>query len=276
MADALSTLLNLQSPANRSVGGPNVQIPGAPDIRRNNAKTSLLAKFLGVPDDGSISEEQMESTYNEVAAQQAAAEQRKAELDVLPEQVRGQYGLQTERMRGQSTVEAARLAAERAATERETAREFQAGQNELGRQVTREGQQATTNRTQMTQQGIAGRQQRGQTESRARLFETKDAKGNFKMNAPRPQGEGWWGRLTGPSQESLNSAEANRLRSGALQQEQSAPADVSEVVQSYLQMYPGVQGQELLSILTQEQPTASPEEIQGLAQQIEAAQAGAR
>jgi hypothetical protein len=75
----------------------------------------------------------------------------------------------------------------------------------------RQDARAAANRT-----AIAGRQATTQQgmDNRQRVTGLQSG----KINAPRPANEGWWGRLTGPSQKTLNQQEIARMASGGGQQ----------------------------------------------------------
>lgn len=242
--DALSILMRSTSPVNRTVGGPNVPLyPQQLNIGRNNAQVALLRKFLGLgADDGSISQYDLEQTFKEEAARQSEAERAKAEQAAYPEQIRGQYGLQTEQLRGKNTAEVARINAERAAMERETQREFSAGQNQLNRDAMAERLQTTqagqTGRTEIQQQGQAGRQATNALNARIQSLRLG------KTNAPKP--EGFFGMFK--QQGGVNEAEATRLE------------DLQRTALQYVDVPPDT----LEATIRQEQPDASPDELQEL------------
>jgi hypothetical protein len=85
------------------------------------------------------------------------------------------------------------------------------------------------------------------------------------------------GYLFGPSQDRLNQDAAAKLRAQALS---SIETDTGggDLVSDYANAYAGLAGDELLSALQQDPglSDASPDEIMGLAQQIEAASQGVR
>lgn len=267
--DAIAVLLRLQAQDRPSATGPYA--PGT-GTNRNNARAAVLAKFLGIPDDGSISQSDLEQTYQGLQGEQDAAEARKAAAALGPEQTRGEYALAGERIKAQSAVEAARAAAEHAATERETQREFQAQQGQLNREAITQ-RQATTSagveqRRAATRESIARGQTQAQNEARAKRLLSPEASMGHE-DAPRPANESFLSRwLYGPGQSTLNQQEAARLRA---QSPASAGRAGDDVVGAYAQTYAGLSGEALLSAL-QHDPglsDASPDEILGLAQEIE-------
>lgn len=261
--DALKILLNLQSPANRTPGGPNVPQTYTPRIGRNNARSAVLSKFLGIPDDGSTSMEDMESTYGGLQAEAQADSDRAAQAKLDIENAKGMYGLETEQLKGQYAVSAASQAASAAETGRATQREFTAGQNDLNREAIT-GRQAATQaagaaRTAMTRQSIESGQTAARNEGRARLLDAG------KAHVPRPANEGFLSRwLTGPSQSTLDQQESARLRTPAVAPAGGGDADIMSVAQAYAQKFGNLADDQLLSQIVQDQPDATPDDIQQL------------
>jgi hypothetical protein len=274
MPTSLESLLGLSS--NRTPGGPNVPAY-TPDIRRNSARTGALSRFLGIEDTGSVSEEQMESAYGDVVEQQRRQAEQEAQAKAYAEYVKGQYGLQTESMRGRSAVDVARLNREASSLDKETSQAFTAGQNELSRNLSRELEGGRMSRSLGVQQGLRGRQMAGEGNRRAAALEARTPGGGFKVKAPRPANEGWLGYLFGPSQERLNQDAAAQQRAQALSAIEGDTGG-GDLVSDYANVYAGLAGDELLSALQQDPglSDASPDEIMGLAQQIEAASQGVR
>lgn len=271
MPDALTTLLNLKSASNYSPGGGGVA-NYTPDTRRNSATVGLLRKYFGLqgPDTGEVSQSDYENTFETLRQQEEAKARQEAEARAYPEQVRGEYSVATARERTRATQAAAEAAAQRAAEQRE----FQREQNDLNRRSsmdrTRFIQGQTTARTGTTQANITGRQQAGRNESRARMFETRDSSGNFRMNAPRPKNEGFLSRwLFGPSQEDLNREEAARLRqmpdTGTAD---DGDSDIMAAAQEYASM--GLDPDQLEATLMRDQPDATPDELMQLMDAIDA------
>lgn len=252
MADALSTLLGMNSPSNMS------DTSYTPNIGRNSARVGVLRKFLGMqgPDDGSISQADYESAYKGIQDEQDEDAKRKAELATLPERVRGEYGLQNERLKGQYQVEAAKAQADRLALSLQAT----AHNQELNRNATNARsaatQAGTAERAQAAQAASAARQQAAQNEARAKLIETG------KVHAARPANEGLWGWLTGKSQKDLDTAEVQRLRSGAGAPSASGGGDnlAAQAGAQYAAKYGHLDDDSLRAVIAQTQPTATPEE----------------
>lgn len=257
MADpnALQALLGLSS--NRTPGSANVPTY-APNVMRNNARSAALSQFFGLPDNGEISQADLESAFNEQAAAADAAEQRKAELALGPERVKGEYGLQGERIKGEYGMRTEEAKARQMNEARQLQNEFLANQNQTREtgmnQRAAATQQGMNTRGAETQGGMSGRLAASQAEGRARLYETKDTKGNYKAEAPRPAGEGFFGRwVTGPNQDTLQQQEAARIRSqGALNAFTGGGSPAAETMSDAA----------LAQQIQQKRPDATPEQIQ--------------
>jgi hypothetical protein len=202
--NALSVLMKLDSPTNRTVGGPNASY--VPNISRNNARVGLLRNFFGLgPDEGDISQADLESIYQQEQESQQQNVAMAAQARVLPEHVKGQYGLQGEAMKLAAAKEAAHEKDLEFQQHREEQQRWQAGQNELGRNAIAGRQQtgiaATTASHTGTAQDVLARQQIADLD---RQLAGLRAPGNKQVQAPRPAGEGFFGRLIGPNQDTLN------------------------------------------------------------------------
>lgn len=270
--ESLRVLLNLSqqpgSSGSRQPGGIDYA-PPVVDRGRNNARTAMLARLLGIEDSPSISQTEMESAYGDVQEAEARAAQLKALAAIAPEQVRGQYGVEQERVKGGFGREIEGMKAQTAAHERETSRMATAEQNRLNRESINQrfglGEAGKTARTGMVQSGTTSRQARGQAERQAQLLQTG------KVQPPYPQPSGILERLQSVlgmgkfDPTTAANAEANRLRSNVLSAEATEPeneaVDPQAVARYYLSQYPGVDPNELASIITREQADASPEEI---------------
>ena len=143
-------------PGDVSTAAPN------PLGQRSGARSAGLARMLGLPDDGRISQQDMQGEYDYQAAAQAEIAQAEAEQNAYPEQIRGQYGLQQEEVKGQYARAIAEANARAATTERQTSRDFTASQNQLNRESRANAQQtnigAQEARAASGQAAILGRQ----------------------------------------------------------------------------------------------------------------------
>ena len=243
----------------------SVAQPPVRDIRRNPARSAVLAKFLGL-DQYDHSEQEMEDVYGGLREQEMEDAAMAAEAKAVPVRAKGQYDLLLEQLKGGTSRDVARMRNDAASIERETAREFAARQNELNRNAIAgrqsSAQAAITGRSQAMEAGRSQRQRAGQAESRAKLYDSG------KVNAPRPSDEGWLEWLFGPSQSDLNTQEATRLRSEALGA--ASAGDPSDIASEYLD----VPDDQLESVIASEQTDASPEEIAGLINAVRALRGG--
>lgn len=166
-------------------------------------------------------------------------------------------------LEGQRQASSERVAQTNAATQNQRIQQqqqFQAGENEKNRQAVN-GRSASVQanvgrRMQSTQDATRGRQASAQAEARAKALEAQAAK------------VGALGNMFGAKDKLL--AQAAQIRQQALQTASTPGA--SDIAQQYLEAYPGLSGNELLQVLHQTQPDASPEDIQGLYEEILAAQ----
>lgn len=259
--DALATFLGARTPVASSTATP----------LRNNARTAALSHMFGIPDDGSISQVDLESAYTDAAAAQAEAERHKAEAASIPAQVQGEYGVREAEIGASAQRDVAAANRDRAYADRDTQRDFQADQNRLNReaafgrtQATQEGQNG---RTSAVQSNITGRQQAGQAEGRARMLESG------KVDPTYPKRNGMLDELQYMlglgrfDKKTAASAEASQLRSGALTQAASGGGDdINAVVQHYksLGLAPNVLAQKIM----QDQADADPSEIAALFQAL--------
>lgn len=255
---ALETLLGLNTLSNRTPGGPSVPT-FTPNIGRNAARVAGLRKFFGIPgeDVGDISQADYESAYDDTVEERLRELAQKEEIESLPERIRGEYGLREARLNRQTAAE-----------ERNTMREFTAAQNELNRQAAfgraSMSQTGQTARTGMTQAGVTARQGRAQAEGRARQLEA----GKVKPTIPESSGvleavQRFLGVGKFDPTEAAR-AEAVRLRSEALSSEANEPAPLDAVASYYRAS--GLTGSALLDRIQQDQPDATPEEINALLQ----------
>lgn len=108
---ALTILKNLNSPTNRTVGGPNV--PAVfPTPMRNTAKVAALRRLLGLEStDADVSQADLESAYRDVLS-------AKSQAEIAPEIVKGEYGVRAARERA-TAAESQRARNEKAAFERQ-------------------------------------------------------------------------------------------------------------------------------------------------------------
>lgn len=267
MADATSILLGLKSPGNYSAG--TAQTAYTPQVKRNNATVGSLQHFLGLKDDGGeTSEMDLRGAYDEVVAEKAAEQERSARAAAYSKQVEGEYGLEVAREKSRSDRAIADAVAERAQQQRD----FQAQQNQMTRDAVTGRQQstqaATTARTAMGQRGIDQRLAMSNAEKQASNYETKYPNGQYKSVAPRPAGEGLWGRLvSGPSQQTLQQQQAAKIRQQAMQQATS-DGGVSDIAQQYANQYSGLSPESLMAIIQQTQPDADEGEQAALLNEI--------
>ena len=266
MANGLSALLGLQSPSNLTPGQSGAAY--VPNISRNSAKVAALRNFLGLgADTGDISQQDLEGAFGEIVEQQAAQAEREAEAKALPERVRGEYSLAGERVKGQSALEAARARNEAATTERATAREFQGEQGQLNREAIAgrqsAGQQATTKRLATREAGIGQRQRLSQAEGRIRSME------QGKTSPEYPETKNWLDTLkyytgTGPyDRTTATRATAEKLRADATRPP-AGDDEITGIAQQYLQQYGNLDDDALVDTIIQNEPDASPAELDAL------------
>jgi hypothetical protein len=263
--DPLVSLMNMDSPSNYG-GAVDVY---KPNVLRNNARTGALSKFLGIPDDGTVSQSDMESAYAEIQAEKDADEARKAEAALSQERLKGEYGLQGERVKGEYGLqtEAAKAKAVEQAKQEGVAAQEQMNNARIDAANSRAqaGQAGTTARVAMTQGDMGQRQAIGQREHQAQLLETGKV-------APTPQ------PITGPldalkhfigyagvgpyANSNMAASQAAALRS---QNSQAAAAPgVADVANYYKLKFPGLTGQQLAQQILSDQPDATPEEVQAV------------
>ena len=158
--NALATLLRLPSQGG-SLYNRTPQ-PYTPNIGRNPAKTGVLSRILGLPDDGSISQQEMQGAYDEQAANEAAIAAQNAEYEAYPERISGEYGLRKADIEGRYGVEAAQAKADNQAALQAQREAFQAEQGGLNRGAIAARQQATAQSTAARQAATARDRNLGQ------------------------------------------------------------------------------------------------------------------
>ena len=246
-ANALQTLLNLQSPSN--VGARPAYTP---NISRNAPRVNALRRFFGMegPDTGDVSQADYESAFGDLQEQSLAQQQAEAAAAALPVQIRGEYDVARERVRSEAQARE-QMRREQVAQEQMQQRQgFQASQRQLDREAISGRQEAArtgiANRQSATQAAMEARQRAAQNARRAELIRT----GKEPVS-----GSGLRGIIgVGPGR-SAEEARAELLRSLTPQQ------GVLDLVTEYQPFASRMSDDDLFDQIAQEQPEASPDEI---------------
>jgi hypothetical protein len=257
MADALQTLLGLNSPTNMNAVGAAY----TPNVSRNNVRVSALRRALGLPgqDDGSNSQQDYETAYQSLSDEQDADLQKKAEAATLPERVRGEYGLAAEHIRAEGQKAALQAQMERFLQQQATTTENQRLNREAIDARSAANRSAIDQRTAGSRDAVNSRQTAGRNEVTARLYD------QGKAHAPRPANEGLLSRwIFGPSQSDLDRKEAERLRGGGAPAAAGGNDLAAQAGAQYAAQYGHLGDEELRAVIAQTQPTATPDEQEAI------------
>lgn len=259
MADALQTLLEMNSPNNMNKYSESY----TPNVRRNSARVGGIRKFLGMGggDDGSISQADYESALGDTLEDQRGQMQAEAEARSIPERVRGEYGLASDRIRGSAAIEAARASADRLGMQLQASAENQRLNREAVDARTAANRSATDARAAAGRDATSARavtkQQMSGAEMRARALETGKAEPNYPPtngivdNLKSFFGLGQFDKTTAARNE------AAQLRGGGAAAQPDN--DIMDAAQDYAQEAATMNDAQLRALIASEQTDATPE-----------------